>query len=466
MNAIFPFLFEDFLSSVVGTMIITNKDEVASSELRTHALDIIEAGIHRVLPEITMNITLEYDSTRNVLKIQGEEHDLSQGRLFVIGGGKAAGRMADVLLKIMGKERITDGVINCVDTGYDTQPIHVVKASHPIPDDEGLYGVERMLTLKGQYSINEKDTVLCLISGGGSALMPSPVDGIDLDEKKQITKLLLGSGAEIYEINAVRKHLSRVKGGRLGEFFSPATVISLIISDVIGNDLDVIASGPTYPDSSTFSDAYAVLEKYGLILKAPKNIVTHLEKGIRGEIEETPKKLNTCYNYIIGENGNALEAMAQRAKDMGYSPYIVTAEQKGDPARVAQYRAGEIQRGVYEGYDVVLIGGETTPKLPENPGKGGRNQHYAAASLLAMRDYEGDWVVVCVGTDGSDYLPDVAGVIVDKESLVRAKGQNIDVQSYIDRYDSNTLFNKIGASLVRTGNTGTNVGDVIIYILA
>jgi len=322
-----------------------------------------------------------------------------------------------------------------------------------------------MLALKGLYSINEDDLIICLISGGGSALMPCPVEGVSLEDKQRITGLLLGCGAAINEINSIRKHLSRTKGGGLGQFFSPATVISLILSDVIGNDLDVIASGQTCPDPSTFSDAYSVLEKYGLLSSVPESVKTFLRSGCQGEVEETPKTLANCRNYIIGDNRLALEAMAEKANEMGLSPYIVTAEQKGDTATAARFRATEILSSKYTDRDIVLIGGETTPTLPEVAGKGGRNQHYAAVSVLAMKEYTGEWAVASVGTDGSDFLPDIAGAIVDNNSLDTAEGRGIDIQSYLDRYDSNTLLREIGGSLIVTGNTGTNVGDVIVYIL-
>jgi len=182
-------------------------------------------------------------------------------------------------------------------------------------------------------------------------------------------------------------------------------------------------------------------------------------------VAETPKTLNNCHNYIIGDNRLALEAMLQKANEMGLKPYIVTAEQKGDTTAVAQSKAKEILSSRYAGYDAILIGGETTPKLPVTAGRGGRNQHYAAVSMLAMKQYPGQWVVASVGTDGSDFLPDVAGAIVDNNSLDIAKAKGIDVQSYLERYDSHTLLDKIGGSLVITGDTGTNVGDVIIYLL-
>jgi glycerate 2-kinase len=295
--------------------------------------------------------------------------------------------------------------------------------------------------------------------------MPYPVNELSLEDKQAITKLLVGSGAEISEINAVRKHLSKIKGGQLGHFYSPATVVSLVLSDVIGNDLAVIASGPTFPDPSTFSDAYEVLEKYQLLARAPRSVVDFLRKGCLGEVAETPKTLDNCYNYIIGDNGLALEAMRGRAKEIGLAPFIITGQQKGDTTAVAWSRADEILNMRYAEYSAILIGGETTVTLPPSAGRGGRNQHYAAVSMLAMERYPAEWVVASVGTDGSDFLSDVAGAIVDRNSLEAAQAKGIDVKSYIETYDSNTLLSRIGSSLIVTGDTGTNVGDIIIYLV-
>ena len=446
-------------------MIVKNKPELSTTELRKQVLDLIEVGIARVLPPATMESAVNYDSARRILTMNDYAYPLSKGRIFVVGGGKASGLMAETLENIITPENISAGIVNCKTIDYKTSRIKIIEAGHPVPDQRGIDGVKQMLALRERYSIGENDLVICLISGGGSALMPCPVDNVDLKDKQAITELLLGCGAEIHEINTVRKHLSKTKGGGLGRFYAPATVVSLILSDVIGNDLDVIASGPTFPDSSTFSDAYNVLERYDLLSRAPKTVIDFLMKGCRGEVEETPKTLDNCHNYIIGENRLALEAMAKRANEMGFSPYIVTAEQKGETTTIAQLRAKEILTNRYKGYDIVLIGGETTPKLPDNAGKGGRNQQYAAVSMLTMQEYKGEWIGASVGTDGSDFLPDVAGAIVDNNSLADARAKGIDVESYLDRYDSNTLLKKIGGSLIITGNTGTNVCDIIVYAL-
>jgi glycerate-2-kinase len=446
-------------------MIIKNKNEIAITELRRQALEIIDAGISRVLPPALLKSALSYDPVRRKLAIHNSTYDISRGRIFVIGAGKAAGLMAQALESIISPEHISDGVVNCNSSDYQTRKIRIIEASHPTPDKRGVNGVKRMLALRDSHSINKNDLVICLISGGGSALMPYPVEEISLEGKQRITEILLSCGADIDEINAVRKHLSMVKGGRLGRFFQPATVNSLIISDVIGNRIETIASGPTAPDPSTFKDAYSVLRKYNLLSLAPKSVTTFLERGCAGEIEETPKSLTNCANYIIGDNRLALESMVLKARELGLTPLILTCEQKGETTTAAHLRAKEILSGKYADYDVLLLGGETTPNLPPNRGKGGRNQQYAAVTMVAMKEYAPEWVFAGVGTDGSDFLPDIAGAIVDDNCLTRAKEKELDAESYLDRYDSNTLLNKIGNSLIMTGATGTNVGDIMVYIL-
>ncbi len=436
--------------------------------MRKQALTIVEAGIESVLPSAIMAQAVKFNPAEKFLTINGTPYHIGQGRIFVIGGGKASGAMAETLEKIIAPDHIVSGVVNCPGSAFLTKKIKLIKASHPTPNRSGVNGVKKMLALKTRFSPNKNDLVICLISGGGSALMPCPAEGINLKDKKKITKLLIARGPTIHEINAVRKHLSRIKGGRLGSFFSPARLVALILSDVIGNDLDVIGSGPTAPDTSTFADALQVLEKYHILQEAPASIVALLKKGRAGEIPETPKttgELANCFNHIIGDNKKALAAMAEKAEEMGFKPIIVSAEQKGDPVEMAQLRAHEILNGKYSGYNVILAGGETTPKLPKKHGKGGRNQHYAAASMMELENYPGEYVLAGVGTDGSDYLKKVAGAVVDKISFEKARTKKINIQAYLDRFDAYRLFKKIGNSLVKTGATGANVGDLAVYIL-
>ncbi|MFW6128091.1 MAG: glycerate kinase type-2 family protein [Halobacteriota archaeon] len=441
--------------------IIKNKHLLATTRLRKLALDIIEAGISKVLPSSIVRDSVSYQL--DSLMVNNSSFEV-KGRIFVIGGGKASGSMAETLESVLGPESITAGMVSCTTTDYRTEKITVMEAPHPIPDLRSIEAVNNMLRLKEQYSINEDDIVMCLISGGGSALMAYPVAGISLGDKQKVTEYLLASGAEIKEINAVRKHLSEVKGGRLGEFFYPAKVVSIIISDVVGDDVDVIASGPTAADNSTFHDALKVLEKYDLLSKVPQGVVNHLQGGVNGEVEETPKQLSNCFNFVIGNNRTALQEMSRRGEQLGLRPVIVTSEQKGETTLVARQRAKQILEDKYSDHNLIVLGGETTPVLPENHGIGGRNQHYAAVSMLELAKCKREWVVASVGTDGSDYLHEVAGAIVDRGSLTALDEQGVNIEEYISRYDSYTLLKKT-SSLIITGNTGTNVSDVVLYIL-
>jgi len=446
---------------------IKNRAELAAAPMRAAVLDIIEAGIESVLPRRVIPAAVGWDAARRVLRVGRAGYSVSRaGRIFVIGGGKANGAMAVALEKVLGED-ITDGVATCnaPPSRYRTRRIRLVEAGHPVPDERGAQGVRLMLDLKAMHSIGRDDLVICLISGGGSALMPCPVPGVTLEEKQELTQLLLRSGADIGEINTVRKHLSLVKGGRLGAFFAPATVVSLVISDVVGNDLSVIASGPTQPDATTFEEARCVLRKYGLLSVAPRAVTRYLDRGVRGLEPDTPKTLKNCHNHIIADNRLALKAMAQKARQLGMNPHVITAEQTGDTAAVAVQRASQVISGKYAGHDLLLIGGETTPTLPPDHGEGGRNQHYAATSMLAMRDYPGEWVVASVGTDGSDYLSSVAGAIVGRDTVDAARKKRLNVQGFLVRYDGYSLLKKAGGSLIKTGHTDTNVGDLAVYAL-
>lgn len=465
---IFMFHIEANKSTIAmeDTPIIKNKNEVATSVLRRKGLDIIEAGIRGVLPSTILPACLRFNHETRTLFIGHHVHPL-KGRIFVIGGGKASGLMAQTLEGLIGFDTIEAGIVTdkASPAEFKTDRIKMVQAGHPVPDKRGVEAVKEMLGLKNRHSIGKNDTLLCLISGGGSALMPLPVEGISLDDKQTVTALLISCGADIYEINMVRKHLSQIKGGRLARYFAPAKVISLILSDVVGDDLSVIASGPTYPDPSTYSDAFSVLEKYDLLKRVPENIKSVLVQGCQDKREETPKSLDNVFNYIIGNNLMALEAMAKRARLLRLKPYIITSEQTGETGSAARERAAEIINGKIKGHNVLLIGGETTPKLPDKHGKGGRNQHYAALTSLLLEKYSRDWVFASVGTDGSDFMPEVAGAIVDNETLKSFRANNLDAAAFLQRYDSNTLLSRAGHSLIITGDTFTNVGDIMAYLI-
>jgi len=445
--------------------IIKNQKEIGSTESRKQALEIIEAGIMAVNPEALVKDSVMYNSNLNSVIINNNAFDIISGRIFVIGGGKASGAMAEALEEIIGPSNITAGIVNSDGEKYKLEKIKTIKAGHPLPDKSGIKGVERMLELKEKYKIGEKDLVICLISGGGSAMMPQPVETVNLRDKQNVTQLLIESGANIYEINTVRKHLSKIKGGQLAKHFYPSKVASIIISDVVGNNLEVIASGMTVSDPTTFGDALAVLEKYSLDNKAPKSVLNYLKSGAGGKAGETAKEVNNADNFIIGKNATALEAMAHKAKSSGLLPLIVSTELSGDPAIAAELVAEEIKKGEYSKYNVIILGGETTPSLPENYGKGGRNMHFTAVSLLALENLKTDWVMTSVATDGQDYLKNAAGAIIDNNSLGLARAKNIDVEKYINNFDTYSLFKKLENSLIKTERTGTNVGDVVLCFL-
>ena len=331
-------------------MIIKNHGDLGTTPARRQALDIVESGIQRVLPGTIMTAALRYEPSRDSVEVMGRAVDLSKGRVFVVGGGKAAAAMTRLLEDIIGSRRISAGLVTTKygESAFDLGTIEVIPAGHPVPDRQGVDAVRRMLDLKSRFSIGRDDTVICLLSGGGSALLPCPVDDITLGEKQAVTGLLLASGANITEINCVRKHLSKTKGGQLGRHFAPATVISLILSDVVGNDLGVIASGPTYPDLSTFSEALAVLRKYDIDGSCPAGVLHYLERGHSGVVPETPKSLDNCRNFIIGDLRLALDAMRAKASALGLRPLLVTGEQTGETGAAAWLRAGEIVGQEYQ----------------------------------------------------------------------------------------------------------------------
>ncbi len=447
-------------------MFIKNKKELSSTQSRKIILDLIEVGVKSVMPKNLMRGAISYNNKKRLLKIKKNNYTLSQsGRIFVVGGGKAAGAMAEELEKIIKIKNITAGTVNCNNSNNKVKKIKIVKADHPIPNQKGIFGVKQMLALKNRYKINKNDIVICLISGGGSALMPCPSDKIRLKDKQKITELLLSSGANIKEINTVRKHLSKIKGGKFGKFFSPAAVISIIISDVAGDDLKIIASGITTPCSSTFKQAWQIIKEYNLQRTIPRIIKKYLKNRVDKKTADAPKTLNNCKNCIIGNNKFALEAIFKKAKNLNLKPLIITDKQIGDPVKISNRRAKKILKGKYKHYNCLIIGGETTPKLPLKHGKGGRNQHYAANSILAMKQYKQSWTLVSVNSDGADFLPNIAGAIVDNNSLKTAKNKKIDIARHIKNYDSSAMLKKIKNSVIMAKETKTNIGDIIIYIL-
>jgi glycerate 2-kinase len=390
-------------------------------------------------------------------------------RIVVVGAGKASGSMAQSV------EAVLDGIaiegLVAVKEVREPGPrrVRVVDAGHPIPDARGEAAAAEILRLA--RDAGPDSLVLCLISGGGSALTPAPVPGVTLAEKQATTRLLLESGATINELNAVRKHLSRLKGGQLARAAHPAPVVSLLLSDVIGDPLDVIASGPTAPDPTTFGDALAVLDRFGLRARLPSAVRAHLEGGARGVAEETPKPgdpaLAGVTTVVIGNNGLVVDAAVAEARRVGLTPCLLTRRLQGEAREVARVFASLLDEtargGLIQGRPACLIaGGETTVTI-RGRGTGGRCQEFALAlvpELASMRDV----VVLAAGTDGSDGPTDAAGAVVDTTTLERARGKGMDARRALAENDSHPFFAALG-DLVMTGPTGSNLMDLYLGVV-
>ncbi len=406
----------------------------------------------------------------NQLVLAGSTFDLSAvERIYVVGAGKATAPMAAALEEILG-EAIADGII-LVKYGH-TAPlrrIRTVEAAHPVPDENGLAGTRQLVTLVEKAG--EQDLVICLLSGGGSALLIDAPPGCSLREVQPFFGQLLASGADITEMNTVRKHLSVVKGGGLARAAFPARVASLILSDVIGDPLDVIASGPTVADPTTFADALRIVEKYGLTEKAPAALLEHLQKGRRGEIPETPKTADAALarttNSLIGSNRIALEAAGAEARRQGFHPRIVTDRIAGEAREVAEEVVREARRVAGDPAipkpACLLWGGETTVTLGGGGGLGGRNQELALAAALLLEN-EPRITLLSAGTDGTDGPTDAAGAVVNGATAPAARAKGIVPEDYLAAHDAYPFFRQAGGHLV-TGPTLTNVMDIIVVLL-
>ena len=431
--------------------------------LRSDALTIWRAAVDAVMPR-----QLVADAVRSL--------NLS-GRVVVVGCGKAGAEMAAGVEETLQSPRAAirglSGLVN-VPEGSSALLQHIRlhparPAASNFPTPAGVAGAEEMLRLLA--SAGPDDTALCLISGGGSALLPCPADGVSLESKLAVTKLLTGCGATIQEMNCVRKHLSRVKGGRLAEAFRGKRLISLIISDVVGDPLDVIASGPTAPDPTTFADAKAVLVKYDLWDRCPADVAAHIQMGCDGLVPETPKALPpNVRNVVVGTNAVALAAARRTAEQLRYRVLDLGPFVEGETKHVAAAIAGIVRNIRERGEPIpapacILIGGETTVTLGASPGKGGRNQEFVLAVMERLGpDRIGNVVALSGGTDGEDGPTDAAGAVADGDTWAKATTAGLSVPDHLTRHDAYPFFDAVGG-LIRTGPTGTNVADVRVLLV-
>jgi hydroxypyruvate reductase len=437
-------------------------------DLRRSARRILDAAIAAGDAAALTRRALRRDGPR--MHVADRTFDLSRiRRIVVVGAGKASGAMAEAADAVLEDVRL-DGLVT-VKEPRDPGPrrVRLAVAGHPIPDARGEAAGQEILRLA--RGAGAEDLVLCLISGGGSALTPAPVPGVALSEKQDVTRLLLDCGATINELNAVRKHLSRMKGGQLARAAYPAPVVALILSDVIGDPLDVIASGPTSPDPTTFEDTLAILARFGLLDRVPASVRAHLETGARGGVEDTLKPgdpvLAGVTNVVIGNNGLVVDAAVAEARRLGLAPCLLTRRLQGEAREVARVFAALLDEtargGLVIGRPACLIAGGGTTVTVRGRGAGGRCQEFALAlmpELATMRNV----MVLAAGTDGSDGPTTAAGAVADPTSLERARDMGLDARRALAENDSNPFFAALD-DLVVTGPTGSNLMDLYLGLV-
>jgi glycerate 2-kinase len=443
-------------------------------ELRKTATHLFSDAVSAVDPSRGLERMLRVD--RHVLFVKEGEHsekafDLGRfKRIYLIGTGKASASMAQAIERILG-ERISRGVITTkYGHGLSLAATEVIESGHPLPDRNGLEGARKVRDMLRET--DSEDLVIFVLSGGGSALLPLPVEGITLAEKQEATQFLLDCGADIREINTVRKHISQIKGGWLARWAYPSTVIAFLLSDVVGDPLDVIGSGPTVPDPSTYEEAWEILARYDLIGRIAPSIRIHLHFGREGKVQETPKPGDPVFekvtNILVGSNILALRAADRKARSLGFNTLILSSSIVGETREAARFHTAVAKEIIATGHPLhrpacILSGGETTVTI-RGRGLGGRNQEFALAAALEI-DGPGNIVFLSGGTDGTDGPTDAAGAIADHTTVTRAKEMGMDPRSHLEENNAYPFFRNLG-DLLMTGPTRTNVMDVRILLVA
>lgn len=436
-------------------------------DMRQDALGIFRTALAAVAPESAIQAHCRRDG--NHLQVGSRTYDLSAyANIWILGTGKAAAAMSRSLEEVLGA-RISGGLVT-VKYGHlaPLRAVRAIEAGHPLPDENGCEGAQRILDMA--KAAGPDDLVFCVISGGGSALLPLPGEGLTLADKQNTSQVLLSCGASIHEMNTIRKHLSAIKGGRLAAAVHPATLCTLILSDVVGDDLDIIASGPTVPDPATFDDALAIVERYQLAHRLPEGVLRHLQQGASGSTPESPKPGDPCfertYHLIVGSNRQCVQAAREDALKRGYHTLILSSLMEGETRDVARVHGAMGREILATGHPApspacLISGGETTVTL-RGRGRGGRNQEFALAAAL---DIEGahDLVVLSAGTDGTDGPTDAAGAIADGHTAARARDLGLDPRRHLDDNDAYPLFERLD-DLLTTGPTNTNVMDLRLVL--
>ena len=431
--------------------------------------ELIESVLASVDPELS--VQKQCQRAGDQLIVAQHSYELkTYGAIHVIGFGKAVLSMALGLVSVLG-DSVGDGflITKHLDQTKQAQlpdSFTIMKGNHPVPGADTFASSAALL--KFAANIQPEDLVIVLVSGGGSALCSAPVEAISSDDLQNITQILLGCGAEIQEMNAIRKHLDQIKGGGLAELLEPATVISLILSDVIGSPLDVIASGPTVPDSSTFNDVAEIFSRYDLWQRLPDSIGQLVENALAGQIPDTPKLGSDCFqhvsNYLIADNRLACQTAVEFARKAGLNAELMTTALNGEAREVGKVLASLMKHirkyhSPFKPPVCLVFGGETTVTL-KGTGKGGRNQELALGALPEIAGLD-DVLLVTLATDGEDGPTDAAGAWVTGESLRKVKALDLSVDEAINNSDSYAFFSTLN-QIVHTGPTGTNVNDVTV----
>jgi glycerate 2-kinase len=427
--------------------------------IKEQALDIFHSSMASVKPGAVVE--------RALARLSGEIGEFS--RIYVVGFGKAALPMVEAAYGILGG-RITDGIaLTKYGHGGANARFPVIEAGHPIPDENGAAATGRIIDMVTGKT--KDDLVLVLISGGGSALTSLPAEGLTLTDLARANQLLIESSADIGQINAVRKHLSAFSGGRLARHTHPARLISLILSDVVGDDISVIASGPTAPDPTTFSDAMDVLVKYGLAERVGPAVIKHLTGGAGGRVPETPKPGDPAFarvtNIVVGNSAAALTAAHKRAGDLGFLPLVLSSSFAGDTHEMARFHAAIAREVSHYRRPIappacLISGGETTVTVTGS-GKGGRNTECALAFARETDGIGGVYGLFC-GSDGTDGPTDAAGAFTAFDTIALAREKGLDPDEYLKNNDSYTFFKALG-DLIVTGPTRTNVMDIRLVLI-
>ncbi|MBM3291708.1 glycerate kinase [Candidatus Bathyarchaeota archaeon] len=457
-------------------MIIKNREKLISNsissfykKLRSECLDVLEFVLECIDPIKLIKNQIKIDGS--LLKINNVFYNLDNyDRIFVLGGGKAGDTMALAIEKIIG-ERITKGIINVPyerSKNCELNKIFLIGASHPKPDSNSVYGVTLMLDAIS--NITERDLIIFLISGGASSLITLPVEDITLEDYQDIIDILLKKGVNIEDLNIVRKHLDKIKGGKILEYCYPAEVLSIILSDVIGDKLSTIGSGLTIEDTSKFEDAIKILKKYDVWNKTPVNIKTHL---INGESNEKPKETITTskyfkrvQNFIVGNNNTALESALVKSKLLGFNSLIIPRNISGESRKIGKSFSPIINEIILHDKPIkkpaaIIAGGETTVNV-KGKGIGGRNQELVLSMIKEINGLP--CVIASIGTDGIDGNSNAAGAIIDGETVKKALTLNMNFSDFLKKNDSNTFFQKINDAII-TGYTGTNVNDIVVILI-